>query len=256
MDYVKITRDFLETHRWDNRTASRILNDPSVLRIGKYVTTIRPRGVLSGFLAIVPELGYAVFTHVKLNPIRLRLRVSKDILESGALFSAYFQNGRIVLEDVLVWLGKSVWNEPFQDRWSKMKMFLHTFKSDVGIQGCAIDIAKYMPLGALLEKSIDKYSVVEFVPNEGKRLIWIPDLNETGKAEKAEKTEKTEFQAKKENGPDVYSLWRGSENLGLALVRTLAVSKALRNAKPHNEFITVRAERNSQFDKYEILEVV
>jgi len=64
------------------------------------------------------------------------------------------------------------------------------------------------------------------------------------------------FVAKKESGmgPDVYAIWRGEERLGLALVRTLAVSRALRLAITEGRTeIGVRAELNKSFEKYEIL---
>ena len=64
----------------------------------------------------------------------------------------------------------------------------------------------------------------------------------------------TVFKLKKEMGPDVYSVWRGEERLGLGLVRTLAISRALRLADLEN--ITVAAIHNKQFDKWEIQSVL
>ena len=55
-------------------------------------------------------------------------------------------------------------------------------------------------------------------------------------------------------GPDVYAVYRGEERLGLALVRTLAVSKALRLAAGREgSAAPVSAEFNKTFEKYEIL---
>jgi len=51
-------------------------------------------------------------------------------------------------------------------------------------------------------------------------------------------------------GPDVFSVWRDGEKLGLALVRTLAISKALRLAK--EDSIGIKAIWNKQFEKWEI----
>jgi hypothetical protein len=60
------------------------------------------------------------------------------------------------------------------------------------------------------------------------------------------------FVAKRETllGPDVFSVWRDGEKLGLALVRTLAISKALRLAK--EDSIGIKAIWNKQFEKWEI----
>jgi hypothetical protein len=55
------------------------------------------------------------------------------------------------------------------------------------------------------------------------------------------------------SGPDVFQLWRGSESLGMALIRTMAISKALRLAK--GEEIPVEAVLNNKFHKWEIISV-
>jgi len=55
------------------------------------------------------------------------------------------------------------------------------------------------------------------------------------------------------SGPDVFQLWRGSESLGMALIRTMAISKALRLAK--GEEIPVEAVLNNKFHKWEIINV-
>ena len=62
--------------------------------------------------------------------------------------------------------------------------------------------------------------------------------------------------AKKElgMGPDVFSVWRGDEKLGLALVKTLAISRALRAV--NSLTIPIQATWNKQFDKWEVTGVV
>ena len=55
------------------------------------------------------------------------------------------------------------------------------------------------------------------------------------------------------SAPDVFQLWRGSESLGMALIRTMAISKALRLAK--GEEIPVEAVLNNKFHKWEIINV-
>jgi hypothetical protein len=58
-------------------------------------------------------------------------------------------------------------------------------------------------------------------------------------------------------GPDVYAVYRDETRLGLALVRTLTISKALRLAMvPGATSVPIRAEHNKTFDKYEVLEVI
>jgi hypothetical protein len=115
---------------------------------------------------------------------------------------------------------------------------------------------------------------LEFVPDAAgqKRLIWIqrtepkaasaPSTPLTNLRELEEKpvgspvtTVSDQFAVKKEAGmgPDVYAVFRGSERLGLALVRTLAVSRALRLAGIGETPFPVRVEFNKTFEKYEVL---
>jgi len=242
---MELANAYVERYSWSGRKVSVLLQDATLLRTGKYVVTYRPRGVLSGFLAVVPKLGYVVFIS-KQQTIRIRMRLSSSLLESGAILSAYCDNTKLVLEDVLVWKERSVWNATFEERWKHMKSFMDEYKPDTVLQGgLEIVFAKYMPLGSLPEKP--PRSVLEFVRNDGntKRLIWVPN--------KDEKEPSEEIYAKKENGPDVFSLWKGDENLGYGLVRTLHVSKALRNAT--GDKIVVHTKWNPQFEKYEILGV-
>jgi hypothetical protein len=128
--------------------------------------------------------------------------------------------------------------------------------------------------------------VAEFVPDDPgvKRLIWkapdaalapapastvasVPPTVSTGVSAVAPgvaaatgTTVRGEgFVAKKEvgMGPDVYAVYRGAERLGLALVRTLAISRALRLAvSAEKTEVPIRAAHNKTFEKYEVLEVL
>ena len=314
MEWVDTAEEYIAQHGWGargrNNSASRLLHDgerQSIAR-GKWVAGLRPRGVLSGFLAIVPRAGYATFLPpltVKLAPQRIRLRISDELVEQGAVFSAYMtRERRLVVEDVLVWKGDPVWyTVPFHKRWNEI---IHVFgtqewRADLDYQGLSIELATYTPLSAAKEP--DASSVVEFVPNlpNQRRLIWIPGRDATGtggattspvparSAGAAPTPQQTiavkpvapsapivlatssprqaptptptptaaaGLVAKKEAlmGPDVYSVWRGGEKLGLALVRTLAISRALRVCTA--ETIRIEATWNKQFDKWEVVEIL
>jgi len=237
---------------------SRMMNesDKSMIATAKVVASVRPRGKLSGFLVIVPSFGYAVFIPpiaAKVSPFRLRLRLPAQVWEDGALFSAYFMNKRLILEDVLVWQGKPVWNtSSFAERWKLMGNFLNILQPDSALQGLAIEPALYSSLASIAEP--DDQSVLEFVPNapNQKRLIClltsemkipVPAAGNTSLVAKRETT----------MGPDVFSVWRGEEKLGLALVRTLAISRALRTAA--GATIPIEAVWNKGFDKWEITKI-
>jgi hypothetical protein len=238
--------------------------DKALIRKEKVVASLRPRGILSGFLAVVPNLGYAVYLPpiaAKMGPQRLRLRLSPAVLKDGAIFSAYFNKTKqLVIEDVLTWQGSPVWHtKPFKERWERIiaDFAANHFKSMLELQGTEIVLAQYTSVNQLQAQEPDANHVVEFVLNGAntKRIIWIPPKVEPAtQAVKETVPDADVFKVKKEMGPDVYSVWRGEERLGLGLVRTLAISRALRLV--NLDEIQVIAEHNKQFDKWEIKSVV
>ena len=271
-DWVAAAEEYVGKNGWGARGKtlgiSRMYSengaDKALIRKEKVVASLRPRGILSGFLAVVPNLGYAVYLPpiaAKMGPQRLRLRLSPQVLTDGAIFSAYFNKTRqLVIEDVLTWQSAPVWHtKPFKERWERIvaDFAANHFKPMLELQGTTIILAQYTSVNQVQAQEPDVNQVVEFVLNGAntKRIIWIPP-----KVEPATQTAKESvpdadvFKVKKELGPDVYSVWRGEERLGLGLVRTLAISRALRLA--NLDEIQVVAELNKQFDKWEIKSVV
>lgn len=222
--------------------------DVAALKSQKAVAALRPRGVLSGFLVICPNV--CVFIPPvtgKLQPFLVRMRLD-PVQKEGAIFSAYSDNGDLVIEDVLVWRGKPVFQTmPFDERWRLVGELLEMWEPDAALQGCGIRFTEYLPLMGLPEPA--ERQVVEFVPIAAntKRMVWVP--TETAAA--------TAWIAKRETlvGPDIFTLWsdKGEKQTQLALVRTLAVSKALR-LHPVDEF-RVNAAWNKMFERWEILGV-
>ena len=276
MDWVAVAEEYVGKNGWGARGKvlgiSRMYSDngadKALVRKEKVVASIRPRGILSGFLAVVPNLGYAVYLPpiaAKMGPQRFRLRLSPALLTDGAIFSVYFNRVKqLVIEDVLTWQGAPVWHtKPFKERWKRIVAdFINNhYKPMLELQGIEIVLAQYMSVNELqaqIQES-DTNTVVEFVLNgaNSKRIIWIPPKVEPTPVTQTVKDStpgETVFKLKKEMGPDVYSVWRGEERLGLGLVRTLAISRALRLADLEN--ITVAAIHNKQFDKWEIQSVL
>jgi hypothetical protein len=330
MEWVAAAEEYMGAFGWGARGkhlgVSRMFGegDKASLSRNKWYASVRPRGVLSGFLVLLPNSGatavYLPPIAAKIQPQRLRLRVSPAVAESGAVFSAYLMRGatseqprRLVLEDTLVWNGEPVWSTtPFRDRWNRITRSFVTehFTADTRLQGFTFELAHYVPLAHVKEP--DERSVLEFVPDveNQKRLIWMAPRAADHAAPEKEKAPRNTvrtsetpvlqtkvlesvaaivaaagsggtpagiaaaspppqkpgasataaatatFIVKKEAGmgPDVYAVYRGDERLGLALVRTLAVSKALRLAAGREGSTAhVRAEFNKAFDKYEIL---
>ena len=72
MDWLRVAEEWLGNYGWGargkNLGISRMFsdNDMSIIRREKLVASYRPRGILSGFLAVVPSLGHAVY----LPPLR------------------------------------------------------------------------------------------------------------------------------------------------------------------------------------------
>jgi hypothetical protein len=220
-------------------------SDMLTLKSAKAVAALRPRGILSGFLVITDSVVFVPPVMAKQQPFSVRMRLDPSL--NDIVFSAYSENGDIVLEDVLVWQGKSLLGTGFEERWKYVGNFVTAWQPDGPLQGCTIRIAEYHPLAELQEPA--ERQVVEFVPltPNTKRLVWIPV---------AEAAAKTVWIAKREHliGPDVFSLWSSTgEKQGMALVRTLAVSKALR-LHPVDEF-RVNTTWNKLFERWEILDI-
>jgi len=231
----------------------RMITDVSLVQRAKMVATLRPRGALSGFLSIGPE--GSTYSQRETS-LRIRMRVSPAAY--GTVLSAYFDKTRLVLEDVVVWKGQSVWKMTFEERWRLMASFLKEWKHDKALQGLTIECARYMSLGSLsVKKEKEPDAVVEFVPNEGggKRMMYVPlkQKKALSSTVSSSPSPPSAYSVRKEPvGPDVFSVWRDGERLGLALVRTLAISRCLRGV----EEAPVSVEWNAQFGKYEILNVL
>jgi len=297
MEWVAAAEEYIGSFGWGGRGrnlgVSRMFGegDKASLSRNKYVAAVRPRGILSGFLAILPgrhgEVVYVPPIAAKVPPQRMRLRISPTLAEGGAVFSAYLTRAeagaprRLVLEDVLVWRGEPVWStKNFTKRWGHyMKLFVtQEFKADPVLQGFSVELATYTALSALTEPN--ERQVAEFVPDDpgNKRLIWKapdgvavaatvaapvhPTISSTNSVPDtvSAATAIPGFVAKKEAGmgPDVYAVYKnGVERVGLALVRTLAISKALRLAiTAEKTEVPIKAVFNKTFEKYEVLEVL
>ena len=282
MDWVNVAEEYCGRFGWGARGKyigiSRMMNDNDkiLLSQGMMMATVRPRGILSGFLAIVPSQEYAVFLPpiaAKIGPQRIRMRLSDSIKDKGAIFSAYMTREKtMILEDILVWQEKSVWfTDTFRTRWNQLlsTFVVEKWREDTELQGCQISLATYSSLGTLTQP--ESSSVIEFVPNAAnqKRLIWLGSASKpTASLPQTQTQTQTQtpaapiaenvFTVKKEAGmgPDVYAIFKNGERLGLAMVRTLAVSRALRSAIEKSETVRVAAVLNKQFEKWEVTSVL
>lgn len=259
MEYASIATQFIAKYGWG--TQGRMLgisrmfqdNDVAFLKKSSMVASFRPRGILSGFLAIVPNIQAAIYIPPvggKIQPKHVRMRISRDILRDGAILSCFWDGADLVLEDVLMWRGVPTWQTmPFQERWTCMKEFAAHWQPDDVLQGCTIRFTEYMSLEQLQKP--ENRDVVEFVPNapNAKRLVWVP-------TEDAELKSYEVHVARREQavGPDIFSVWSKGERLGIAYIRTLAMSKQLR-LHPASEF-RVQTQWNKAFERHEIVGIL
>lgn len=241
--------------------------DAVMLKSKKAVTTIRPRGVLSGFLAILPSLHTAVYippTGGRVPASIVRLRLSDDVWRQGAILSCYWDDGVLVLEDILQWGGKRSWSsKSFEQRWVEdMQAFCDAWMPDHVLAGHEIRLAEYSGLDQLEGQTLLPHHVLEFVWVEDvgmRRFIWVPERSTTGPGTSGEcedgRREQQILLTRRETstGPDIFSLWslKGERLPQIALVRTLAVSRVLR-LHGEDEFYVTTAW-NKMFERHEIL---
>jgi hypothetical protein len=284
--WTEMAEEFVAVHglgaRGKHAALSRMFNpttDMPTLHSSKLVCAYRPRGILSGFLVIHPQLQHAVYlpppsavAGKPQSPMRFWMRLAPSVLEHGMVASAYLYNKQVVVEDLVYMDGVSVWHtRPFPDRWARLRRWLEQeVRQDVRLQGgISLSCTSYMSPGALVEPPEDK--VVEFVPCDAvgggrqRRILWIPERGAgTGAGAGAgavvtagDATHMVKREAVM--GPDVYSVHDGDKKLGIALVRTLTVSRALRlafaAAGSDCETLRVQTKYNKQFDKWEIMGV-
>lgn len=249
---------FLAKYGWGSQ--GRILgisrmfqeNDVAFLKKTQCLVSYRPRGILSGFLAIIPSLQMCVYIPPlggKTSARQVRMRLSHELLRDGAILSCFWDGADLVLEDVLMWRGTHLWQTTtFQNRWNiYMKEFTSQYQPDDVLQGHIIRFTEYMSLEQLQKP--ENRDVVEFIPNtpNNKRLVWVP-------------TEESELKSFEEHivrreaaiGPDIFSVWSPTaERLGIAYIRTLAVSRLLR-LHAAQEF-KVQTQWSKIFERHEIM---
>ncbi len=247
---------------------SRMFQDADIalLKSIKAVAAVRPRGILSGFLVVhSPQHRRCTAVFVppvtaKQQPFSIRLRLAESLQKETTIFSAYVENGDVILEDVLVWQGKPLFaTVGFAERWRTMGDFVAGWQPDDALQGCSVRLAEYLTLQQVTElAALEERQVLEIVPlaANSKRYVWVPSNDEANAAGAAQKA--TVWIAKRETliGPDIFSLWSpatGEKQPALALVRTLAVSKVLRQ-HPVDEF-KVNTAWNKMFERWEILDI-
>jgi len=196
----------------------------------------------------------------------LRIRIDPQFLADGTgltVFSATLSSAtrRLILDDTLMWKGRRVFEtEIFSKRWNRAVQWIeHYCLLDPRLMGgLEIEMARWESLDHLQPEN-----TWELQPDEvgRKRLVWIanhtmhssPSLHESP-VTSAPVLESGPLVAKasRDSGPEQWNLISGDGVvLGKALIRTLAVSTAMRSAK--GDTIHVEVSWNRTFSKWEIL---
>ena len=199
----------------------------------------------------------------------LRIRIDPQFLSDDVgltVFSATLSSAtrRLTLDDTLLWKGRRIFEtETFSKRWNRAVQWVeHYCLLDPRLMGgLEIEMAQWEPLDHLRpEKSW------ELQPDEigRKRLLWIANHSsqEAGPAASMQgqiasaapvlETGPLVAKAMRDSGPEQWLLSTGDGTaLGKALIRTLAVSTALRSAK--TDGLHVEVSWNRVFQKWEIL---
>ena len=196
----------------------------------------------------------------------LRIRIDPQFLSDDTgltVFSAtlFSSTRRLVLDDTLIWKGRRVIEtETFSKRWNRAVQWVeHYCLLDPRLMGgIEIEMARWEPLDQLRPEQS-----WEIQPDEvgRKRFLWIANhgapcapVQDPPPICSAPTLEAGPLVAKavRDVGPEQWILTSGDgTSLGKALIRTLAVSTAMRSVK--NEAVHVEVSWNSVFGKWEIL---
>lgn len=234
----------------------------------------------SGYLCIWPAGRCCVFVGHK-KTVLLRLRVDPTFLETGAgltVFAATL-SGRdraLTVEDTLLWRGASQQDKTFTDRFIQAQQWLdHYCITDARmLGGLTVKMATWGPLHTILsaERGAEPGGVWDLQPNDARRprLLWIsnakgPSLPSTPVLTAnpvpvepislvLDSTGPLIAQARKEAGPEQWSLWSSDGTaLGRGLIRRLEIGAALRSLT--GTTASVEVAWSAAFNKWEIVAV-
>jgi hypothetical protein len=205
----------------------------------------------------------------------LRLRIDPQFLTGTGLtvFAASLtpSDRALWIEDTLVWKGRDVFSEEsFQKRWLLAAQWLEHYciLDPRLVGGLNLIMAPWVSLSSM--QSTGVWEIQQDDPGRH-RFLWIAsetDRPEKRKEKETEKEPETEpihapsledgpliVVAKKEDGPDQWSLTSSDGvSLGRALVRTMALSSALRSSKKNT--LNLEVAWNTQFQKWEARAIV
>lgn len=155
-------------HEATQRFVESLIRDVRVSQFAdlKYASTLLQKGTWywlhggkNGFLVIAPKSPIVWMDEQGKVSYIIQMRVSKEILETGAVFLASLQliDCKLVIEDVRNINGKNIEDQPFSKRWETLLDFYrNSYICDTALQGgLAIEPAVYYPLESAKEWNDD-----------------------------------------------------------------------------------------------------
>ena len=155
-------------HEATQRFVESLIRDVRVSQFAdlKYASTLLQKGTWywlhggkNGFLVIAPKSPIVWMDEQGKVSYIIQMRVSKEILETGAVFLASLQliDCKLVIEDVRNINGKNIEDQPFSKRWETLLDFYrNSYICDTALQGgLAIEPAVYYPLESAKEWNED-----------------------------------------------------------------------------------------------------
>ena len=275
-------KHFLESYQFDLRIRQHLHHDKMEQSIGKhkYYVLGNEQKFEPGYILVMK--GHpVVFLQGRLQyGFTLRLRLHSSLYQNQGIFIGTLNtiNESLRLEDVLLYEGNSLLQEPYSKRYNCLRSFFeNAFVQDTKLSGLTLSIAEVQPLSKL--KSVvdsQEFHTVEFIPEQaGRRRLFLQLKQETfvPKPVRQEvvvtnvqqqqqpqpvvkKENRSEAMAFKIKGmPDTYELKdeRGIL-LGKAAVQTADLSQLLRQAIQY-QGKKVKVEWSEEFERFKILGV-
>jgi hypothetical protein len=234
----------------------------------------------TGLLCIWPAGNCCIFVGHK-KTVLLRLRIDPTLLTADAgltVFAATLssRDRALTIEDTILWRGAPAQDKSFTERFTQANQWLeHYCIADPRLLGgVQVKMAAWGPLDTILraERGAEPGGVWDFQPNDARRprLLWIsnakgPSIPSTPVMNAAipapvepislvlDSSGPLVAQAKKETGPEQWSLWSSDGvSLGRALIRRLEIGASLRSVATTSP---VEVAWSPTFNKWEIVAI-
>ncbi len=235
----------------------------------------------TGLLCIWPTGNCCVFVGHK-KTVLLRLRIDPTLMTADAgltVFAATLssRDRALTIEDTILWRGAPAQDKSFTERFIQANQWLeHYCIADARLLGgVQVKMAAWGPLNTILtaERGAEPGGVWDLQPNDARRprLLWIssargPSLPSTPVLAAVGPVSGPEpislvldtsgplvAQAKKEAGPEQWSLWSSDGgSLGRALIRRLEIGASLRSVATTSP---VEVVWSPVFNKWEIVAI-